>query len=202
MAKGFVGKKLGCTQLWSDEQYVMVTVVQVEPNVVIKQKTVETDGYKAIKIGYGEIKPEKVNRPLSGEYNKAAQPVHRYMMEFRDMEAEVGTKLDVTQFAAGEKVAVKGTSRGLGFQGVMKRHHFGGDYDTHGAMSHRRPGSIGNRLTPGHVNKGMRMGGHMGQDTVKVKNLHVVKVDAERGLLLLKGAIPGPRGAKVVVTDK
>ncbi len=203
MAKGLIGKKIGCTQLWKDDEYVMVTAILTVPNVVILQKTKEKDGYTAVKVGYQEAKPTKMSRPHSGEFAKRDLTPHRYMIEFRDMQAEVGTKLDVSLFSEGEHVDIVGTSRGMGFQGVMKRHNFAGGDDSHGAMEfHRRPGSIGCRLTPGHVIKGMRMPGHMGNVRVKARNLKVVKVDQERGVMLVKGTVPGPKGANVFIYGK
>ena len=203
MAKGLVGKKIGCTQLWEEDSCSMVTVTQVEPNVVLEQKTTATHGYNAVKIGFGDTKPSKVPRPVSGVFSKLGLPLHRYMMEFREVSADVGSKLGVDQFQPGDKVNVIGRSRGMGFQGVVKRHGFAGGDDSHGAMEfHRRPGSIGCRLTPGHTIKGMKMAGHMGSERVTVKGLKVVKIDAERGLLLLKGAIPGAKGGRVVVMGK
>jgi large subunit ribosomal protein L3 len=202
MAKGLIGKKIGCTQLWDADQYMMVTVIERVPNVIIEQKDTAKHGYAAIKVGYEPVTADRLTRPLSGIYAKSEVATHRYMMEFRDMSGDVGTSLEVTQFEAGEKVDVIGTSRGLGFAGVMKRHHFHGDWDSHGAMSHRRSGSIGCRLTPGHVIKGMRMPGRMGGDRVTQKGLKVVKIIEDKNLILVKGAVPGPKGAYVVVNGK
>jgi len=203
MAKGLVGKKIGCTQLWKGEEYAMVTAIKVVDSIVIEQKTADKHGYNSIKVGYEPIDASRVTRPVSGVYTKLNIPPHRKMLEFRDMDAQVGSKLDATQFVEGEKVEVVGTSRGMGFQGVMKRHGFAGGDDSHGAMQfHRRPGSIGCRTTPGHVIKGMRMPGHMGYDKVTVKNLKVIKVDTERGVILLKGAVPGPKGGTIIVRGK
>jgi large subunit ribosomal protein L3 len=203
--KGLVTKKIGCTNVWEGDRYVMVTVLQNYDNVILDNKTEKDNGYNAIKIGYQKPKSEKsyIKKPVKGYYEKRDLPVHMHMMEFRDMEGEPGKSLDVTQFETGEKVAVRSRSKGYGFAGVVKRHHFKGGEAAHGSMMHRRTGSLGCRLTPGHVLKGARkMPGHMGFENKMVKNLKVVKVDGDSGLILLAGPVPGPKGGLVVVTGK
>ncbi|MEZ4812647.1 MAG: 50S ribosomal protein L3 [Caldisericia bacterium] len=202
--KGLITKKIGCTSIWDGDKAVMVTVLQNHDNVVLDQKTEADNGYTAAKIGYQKPKSEKkfVKKPVRGYYEKRNLPVHLHMMEFRDLEAEVGSSLSVTQFEEGEKITVRGRSRGLGFAGVVKRHGFRGGEAAHGAMMHRRSGSLGCRLTPGHVIKGKKMAGRMGFDNITVKNLKIIRIDEEQGLLLVAGAIPGPKGGLVVVTGK
>ncbi|HOO97270.1 MAG TPA: 50S ribosomal protein L3 [Caldisericia bacterium] len=204
MAKGLITKKIGCTQIWEEDRCTMVTVLAVEDNVVLTQKTEKTDGYKAVKIGYRLPRnaSQYVAKPIRAQYEKRNLKVHKKMMEIRDMEAEVGSSLKPDLFEAGEKVSVIGISRGLGFAGAVKRYHFRGGEAAHGAMMHRRTGSIGCRLTPGHVIKGKHMPGHMGSERKTVKNLRVVSVDNDKGLILLAGPVPGSKGSDVVVMGK
>ena len=204
--KGILGTKMGMTQVFDENNRVVpVTVVKAGPNVVTKIRTPERDGYSAIQLAYGEISPRKVNKPLTGQYAAANVNPRRHLAELRiDDEAaaefEVGQELTAEIFADGSYVDVTGTSKGKGFAGTMKRHGFKGQGASHGAQAvHRRPGSIGGCATPGRVFKGTRMSGRMGNDRVTMQNLLVHKVDAENGVLLIKGAIPGRTGGLVMV---
>jgi large subunit ribosomal protein L3 len=200
MVNGLLGRKLGMTQIFNDAGVtVPVTVIEVEPNSVTQVRTAGIDGYDAIQLGYGEVK--RLNKPESGHLKKAGTRV-RHLREVKligDAPA-VGDKLDVTLFAEGEKVDVVGVSKGKGFAGVVKRHHFAGGPRTHGQSDrHRAPGSIGATSSPGRVFKGMRMAGHLGDSRATIQNLEVVRVDAERRILLVKGAIPGAKNGLVLV---
>jgi len=202
--KGLLGTKLGMTQLWDENNRVVpVTVIAAATNVVTQIRTPETDGYNAVQVGYGEIEGRKVNKPLAGQFTKAGTTPRRHLVEIRTADASsyaVGQELAVDTFAAGEEIDVTGTSKGKGFAGTMKRHGFAGVSASHGAhRNHRKPGSIGACATPGRVFKGVRMAGHMGTDTVTTQNLTVHAVDTEKGLILLKGAVPGPKGGLVVL---
>lgn len=204
--KGILGTKLGMTQVFDENNKVVpVTVVKAGPNVVTLIRTPERDGYSAVQLAYGEISPRKVNKPVAGQYAAAGVNPRRHLAELRVDEAaaaeyEVGQELTAEIFADGAYVDVTGTSKGKGFAGTMKRHGFAGQGAAHGAQAvHRRPGSIGGCATPGRVFKGTRMSGRMGNDRVTTQNLKVHKVDAENGVLLIKGAIPGRNGGLVVV---
>jgi large subunit ribosomal protein L3 len=202
--KGLLGTKLGMTQVWDENNIVVpVTVVAAGTNVVTQVRTPDTDGYNAIQVGFGEIEGRKVNGPAGGHFAKAGTTPRRHLVEIRTAAAAdytVGQELAVDMFAAGDAVDVTGTSKGKGFAGVMKRHGFHGVGASHGAhRNHRKPGSIGACATPGRVFKGVRMAGRMGQDTVTTQNLTVHAVDAEKGLILLKGAVPGPKGGLLVL---
>jgi large subunit ribosomal protein L3 len=202
--KGLLGTKLGMTQVWDENNLVVpVTVVAAGTNVVTQVRTPETDGYNAIQVGFGEIEGRKVNGPAGGHFAKAGTTPRRHLVEIRTAAAadySVGQELGVDTFAAGDVVDVTGTSKGKGYAGVMKRHGFSGVGASHGAhRNHRKPGSIGACATPGRVFKGVRMAGRMGSDTVTTQNLTVHAVDAERGLILLKGAVPGPKGGLLVL---
>ncbi|WP_109508416.1 50S ribosomal protein L3 [Nocardioides speluncae] len=202
--KGLLGKKLGMTQAWdADNRIVPLTVVEASTNVVTQVRQPETDGYNAIQVGYGEIEARKVNKPESGHFAKAGVTPRRHVVEIRTADAasySVGQELSPELFAAGEVIDVTGTSKGKGFAGTMKRHGFHGVGASHGAhKNHRKPGSIGACATPGRVFKGMRMSGRMGSDTVTTQNVTVHAVDVEKGLILLKGAVPGPKGSLVVL---
>jgi large subunit ribosomal protein L3 len=202
--KGLLGKKLGMTQVWDENnKLVPVTVVEAGSNVVTQIKNVETDGYVAIQVAYGAINPRKVNKPEAGHFAKAGVNPRRHIAEIRTADAatyEVGQELGVEVLEAGILVDVVGTSKGKGFAGHMKRHGFHGVGASHGAhRNHRKPGSIGASSTPGRVFKGTRMAGRMGTDRVTTLNLTLHAVDAERGLLLIKGAVPGPKGQLVFV---
>ena len=202
--KGLLGTKLGMTQLWDENNKIVpVTVVAAATNVVTQVRTPELDGYNAVQIGYGEIEGRKVTKPAAGHFAKAGTTPRRHMVEIRTASATdytVGQELAVDTFAPGEEIDVTGTSKGKGFAGVMKRHGFAGVSASHGAhRNHRKPGSIGACATPGRVFKGMRMAGRMGSDTVTTQNITVHAVDIEKGLILLKGAVPGPKGGLVVL---
>jgi len=204
--KGVLGTKLGMTQVWDDKNRVVpVTVIEVSPNVVTQIRTVDNDGYDAIQIAAGAIDPRKVTKPLKGHFDKAGVTPRRHLAEVRTTDASdytVGQELSVETFEAGAVVDVVGTSKGKGTAGVMKRHNFAGVSASHGAhRNHRKPGSIGASATPSRVFKGMRMAGRMGNERVTMMNLTVVKVDPERNLLLIKGAVPGPIGRVVFVRN-
>jgi large subunit ribosomal protein L3 len=202
--KGLLGTKLGMTQVWDDNnQVVPVTVIAATTNVVTQVRSPETDGYNAIQVGFGEIEARKVTKPEAGQFAKAGVTPRRHVVEIRTADAasySVGQELSPELFAAGEEIDVTGTSKGKGFAGTMKRHGFSGVGASHGAhRNHRKPGSIGACATPGRVFKGTRMSGRMGNDTVTAQNITVHAVDAEKGLILLKGAVPGPKGGLVVL---
>jgi large subunit ribosomal protein L3 len=203
-AKGLLGTKLGMTQLWDENNRIVpVTVIDARTNVVTQVRTPEVDGYNAVQVGFGEIEGRKVNKPQTGHFDKAGTTPRRHVVEIRTANAadySVGQEIGADTFAAGEEIDVTGTSKGKGFAGVMKRHGFAGVGASHGAhRNHRKPGSIGACATPGRVFKGVRMAGRMGRDTVTVQNLTVHAVDADKGLILIKGAIPGPKGSLVVL---
>ena len=202
--KGVLGTKLGMTQVWdADNRVVPVTVVQAGPCVVTQVRTPDTHGYNAIQVAFGAIDPRKVTKPQAGHFEKAGVTPRRYVAELRTDDASeytVGQEINADVFAAGQVVDVTGTSLGKGFAGVMKRHGFSGHRASHGAhRTHRTPGSIGACATPGRVFKGLKMAGRMGGDQITTQNLTVHAVDAEKGLILIKGAIPGPQGGLVVV---
>ncbi|WP_066517736.1 50S ribosomal protein L3 [Curtobacterium ammoniigenes] len=202
--KGLLGKKLGMTQVWDENnKLIPVTVIEVIPNVVTQIRTVEKDGYEAVQIAAGAIDPRKVNKPASGHFEAAGVTPRRTLTEVRTADAAdytLGQELAVDTFEAGQKIDVVGTSKGKGFAGVMKRHNFQGVSASHGAhRNHRKPGSIGASSTPSRVFKGMRMAGRMGGERVTVLNLTVHAVDADKNLLLVKGAVPGARGRTVFV---
>ena len=204
--KGLLGKKLGMTQVWdANNKLVPVTVVEITPNAVTQLRTQEVDGYTAVQIAYGQIDPRKVTKPLTGHFDKAGVTPRRHLTELRTddtSEYTLGQELTVDLFEAGKKVDVMGTSKGKGFAGVMKRHNFKGVSSSHGShRNHRKPGSIGASSTPSRVFKGMRMAGRMGGDRVTVLNLTVHSVDLEKGLVLIKGAVPGARGRIVFVRN-
>ncbi|MBU2695991.1 MULTISPECIES: 50S ribosomal protein L3 [Nocardioidaceae] len=202
--KGLLGTKLGMTQLWDENNRVIpVTVVAAGTNVVTQVRQPEPDGYNAIQIGFGEIEGRKVNKPQAGHFAKAGTTPRRHVVEIRTADASeytVGQELPVDTFEAGQAIDVTGTSKGKGFAGVMKRHGFAGVSASHGAhRNHRKPGSIGACATPGRVFKGLRMAGRMGTDTVTTQNVTVHAVDVEKGIVLIKGAVPGPKGGLVVL---
>ena len=205
LVTGIIGKKVGMTQLFGPDGTVRpVTVIKAGPCVVVQAKSVEKDGYQSVQLGYVEEKPAKVTKPLAGHYKKAGVPPTRVRRELalaKGAEApKAGEQVLVTSvFKDGERVDVIGTSRGHGFQGVVKRHHFAGGAATHGSMFHRAPGSIGASSYPSRVMKGTRMGGHMGHARITVRNLVVVEADKENNLLLVRGAVPGPRGGYVLI---
>jgi large subunit ribosomal protein L3 len=202
--RGLLGRKVGMTQTWDENNRVVpVTVIEAGSNVVTQVRSPETDGYAAVQLGYGAIDARKVVKPLRGHFDKAGVTPRRHLVEIRTADATeytLGQELSPELFSAGESVDVTGTSKGKGFAGVMKRHGFAGLRASHGVhRKHRSPGSIGGCATPGRVFKGVRMAGRMGADTVTVQNLSVHAVDAEKGLILVKGAVPGPRGSVVVI---
>jgi len=202
--KGVLGTKLGMTQVWdANNAVVPVTVVQAGPCVVTAVRTPARDGYSAVQIAFGAIDPRKVAKPVAGQYAKAEVTPRRHIVEIRTEDAEayeLGQELGSDTFEAGQVVDVIGTTKGKGFAGVMKRHGFSGLRASHGVQrKHRSPGSIGGCAFPGHVFKGMKMAGRMGNVRQTTLNLEVQAVDAERGLLLIKGAVPGPKGGLVLV---
>jgi large subunit ribosomal protein L3 len=203
---GLLGTKLGMTQVWdANGKLVPVTVIQITPNVVTQIRTPEKDGYAAIQIAAGAIDPRKVNKPSAGHFDKAGVTPRRHLTEVRTADAanyELGQEITVEAFAAGAKVDVVGTSKGKGFAGVMKRHNFKGVSASHGShRNHRKPGSIGASSTPSRVFKGMRMAGRMGGERTTIMNLTVQGIDAEKGLLLVSGAVPGAAGRTVFVRN-
>jgi len=203
--QGVLGSKLGMTQVWDEAgRLVPVTVVQAGPCVVTQVRTSDSDGYDAVQIAYGAIDPRKVNQPAAGHFAKAGVTPRRHLVELRTADAgqyALGQEITVETFAAGQQVDVVGTTKGKGTAGVMKRHGFHGVGASHGAhRNHRKPGSIGGASTPGRVFKGMKMAGRMGHVRQTTQNLTVHAVDVERGLLLIKGAVPGPKGGIVLVT--
>ena len=203
MINAIYDKKVGMTQVWTeDDRVVAVTVIQAEPNKVCQVKTTETDGYEAVQLGFGAIKAKKVNKPMAGHFAKQGVEPTRYLREVRvenASEYKPGDEQTVAAFADVKKVDVTGVSKGKGFQGVIRRHGFGGGPGGHGSHFHRAPGSIGMCATPSRVLKGMRMAGHMGCDTVTVKNLDIVRIDEDQNLILVKGAVPGGKNALVRV---
>ena len=203
MINAIYGKKVGMTQEWTEDDRVdAVTAIQAEPNQVFQVKTTETDGYEAVQLGFGAIKAKKVNKPMAGHFAKQGVEPTRYLREVRVENAskyKPGDEQTVAAFADVKKVDVTGVSKGKGFQGVIRRHGFGGGPGGHGSHFHRAPGSIGMCATPSRVLKGMRMAGHMGCDTVTVKNLDIVRIDEDQNLILVKGAVPGGKNALVRV---
>jgi large subunit ribosomal protein L3 len=205
MSPGILGKKIGMTQLFRpDGQVVPVTLLKAGPCFVVQRKTPATDGYDAVQLGLNEfVKPKRINKPATGHLKKAGAEGARFLREFRlsggDGDMKAGDKVLVSDFKINEKVDVIGISKGRGFAGVVKRHHFRGGDATHGSMHHRAPGSIGASSFPSRVVPGMRMAGHMGDDQVTVRNLEIVEVDTEDNVLAVKGAVPGPNGGYVVV---
>jgi large subunit ribosomal protein L3 len=206
MAIGLVGRKVGMTRVFTDTgETVPVTVVEVLPNRVTQVKSLEKDGYRAVQVTYGMRRPQLYSRAVTGHYASAAVAPGRSLVEFRLKDGEkselaAGAEIKADLFKAGEPVDVTGTTIGKGFAGTMKRHNFAGGYASHGnSVSHRAPGSIGQRQTPGRVFKGRRMSGHMGVVRRTTENLRVVQVDLERNLLLIRGAVPGAEGGEVIV---
>jgi large subunit ribosomal protein L3 len=201
--KGILGAKLGMTQVWDNNRVVPVTVVQAGPCVVTQVRTPDKDGYSAVQLAYGAIDPRKVNKPKAGHYAKADVAPRRHIVELRTTDAseyELGAEVTVEAFEAGAPIDVTGRTKGKGFAGVMKRHGFHGLRASHGVeRKHRSPGSIGACATPGRVFKGVRMAGRMGGVRYTVQNLTIQAVDPENNLILVKGAVPGPKGALVLV---
>ena len=202
--KGILGKKLGMTQIFTEEGIVVpVTVVEAGPNVVTQVKTVEKDGYNAIQVGFEDAKEKSLNKPQKGHL-AAANVLKKHLKEFRVDAVEeftVGQEIKADLFAAGEKIDVTGPSKGKGFQGPIKRHGQSRGPESHGSRYHRRPGSMGACSFPGRVFKNKKLAGHMGSVKVTVQNLEVVRVDADKNLILVKGAIPGPKGSMVTIKE-
>jgi large subunit ribosomal protein L3 len=208
MVNGIIGKKLGMTQIFApDGTMTPVTVIKAGPCVVVQRKTVSTDGYEAVQLGLVEERaPKRINKPMKGHFEKAGIPPTRILREFRlddgAAEINVGDKVLVDQFSENDVVDVVGTSKGRGFAGFVKRHGFGGGRASHGSMFHRAPGSIGASAFPSRVIKGTRMAGHMGVERNTIKNLRIMKVNKEENILLVKGSVPGPNGAYVLIRKK
>jgi len=202
--QGIIGRKVGMTQVYAtDGRAIPVTVIQAGPCVVVQRKTKQKDGYEAVQVGLvEERKVKKVTKAMAGHYKKADVPPCRVLREFHvegKDEAKVGDKISVDQFAPGDTIVVVGTSKGKGFQGVVKRHHFRGGAATHGSMFHRAPGSIGASAFPSRVIPGMRAAGHMGSERITQKGLEVVRVDADNNILVVKGSVPGGGGGYLVI---
>ena len=203
MINAIFGKKIGMTQIFDEnDKIVPVTVIQAEPNTVCQVKTAATDGYEAVQLGFGDIKEQKVNKPMGGHFAKQGVAPRRYLREVRvenGAEHQLGEQQTVAAFADVKKVDVTGISKGKGFAGVIRRYGFAGGPGGHGAHFHRAPGSVGQCATPSRVFKGVRMPGHMGCDRVTVKNLEVVRIDEDMNLILVKGAVPGGKNGIVRV---
>ena len=197
--KTLIGKKVGMTQIFDEKgRVVPVTVIEAGPCVIAQVKSVETDGYNAIQLGFGDVKESKLNKPEKGHFAKANIAPKKHLREFRVDSVDgitVGTELTVSEFAEGDKLDIQGTSKGKGFQGVIKRHGQHRGPMGHGSMYHRRQGSMGPTSTPGRVFKGKKLPGHMGRVTVTIQNLDVIKVDNDKNVVLVKGSVPGPKGA-------
>lgn len=199
MSKTLIGKKVGMTQIFDEQGKVIpVTAIEAGPCTVVQVKTVETDGYNAIQLGFGDVKEHKVIKPVKGHYTKVNLTPKKHLREFRvdnTAEVKVGDELKADTFAVGDKLDIQGTSKGKGFQGVIKRHGQHRGPMGHGSMYHRRPGSMGSTTTPGRVFKGKKLPGHMGHVTVTIQNLEVVRVDLDKNVVLVKGSVPGANGA-------
>ena len=207
MARGVVGRKLGMTRIFGDDGVsVPVTIIHVEPNRVTQMKTVDVDGYRALQVTTGTRKSSRLNKPLAGHYAKVGVVAGRGLWEIpldaqQQGEYQVGSEIKVDLFQVGQMVDVQGISKGKGYAGTIKRHNFNSQDNTHGnSISHRAPGSIGQCQTPGRVFKGKKMAGHMGNVRVTQQNLEIVKVDSQRNLLMVRGAVPGSRGGDVIVS--
>ena len=203
MINTILGRKIGMTQVWNEnDEVVPVTVIQAGPCAISQVKTKASDGYCAVQIGFGDIKDKKVNKPMRGHFDKAGVKPTRYLREVRIPEGEehtCGELVTVASFADVEKVDVIGRSKGKGFQGTIRRHNFNAGRKTHGSHNYRQHGSIGQCSTPSRVHKGLRMPGQMGNERVTVRNLKVVRVDAEQNLILVRGAVPGAKNGLVLV---
>ncbi|MEV4514642.1 50S ribosomal protein L3 [Dactylosporangium sp. NPDC049525] len=201
--KGILGEKLGMTQIWDNGKVVPVTVVQAGPCVVTQVRTADNDGYSAVQLAWGQIDPRKVNKPRSGHFAKADVAPRRHIVELRTTDAgeySLGQEITAETFTAGQRIDVTGRTKGKGYAGVMKRHGFHGLRASHGVeRKHRSPGSIGACATPGRVFKGVKMAGRMGGVRFTVQNLTVQSVELEQGLILIRGAVPGPKGSLVLV---
>ncbi len=205
MKKGIIAKKIGMTQIFAENGVLIpVTVLEAGPCVVTQKKTIENDGYEAIQVGFGEIKESKVNKPSKGHFDKAGVSATKLLKEFKFenvSEYELGALIKADIFAAGDKIDVSGVSKGKGFQGAIKRHNQHRGPMAHGSKYHRGVGSLSSATTPGKVKKGKKMPGHMGAENVTIQNLEVVRVDAEKNLLLVKGAVPGNKGSILVIKE-
>ena len=196
--KAIIGKKVGMTQIFDEKGYVIpVTVIEAGPCLVAQVKSEETDGYNAVQLGFGEVKDKHINKPEKGHFEKSKLSAKKHLREFRadSIDVKVGDEVKADVFEAGDKIDVQGTSKGKGFQGVIKRHGQHRGPMGHGSMYHRRPGSMGSTSTPGRVFKGKKLPGHMGVQTVTIQNLDVVRVDMDKNVILVKGSVPGPKGA-------
>lgn len=203
MVNGILGKKVGMTRIFTpDGRWLPVTLIQAGPCTVVQRKSVDKDGYTAVQVGYGERKESRCTKPLKGHFAKAGVTPKRVLVEFAvapESELKAGDEITAALFSAGDQIDVTGTSKGKGFAGVIKRHHYSGGPGTHGSNFHRRPGSIGQSAYPSEVYKGKGLPGHMGCETITVQNLQVVEVDAEKNVLVVLGAVPGANGGLVVV---
>ncbi len=196
--KAIIGKKIGMTQIFDEKGMVIpVTIIQAGPCAVTQVKSTETDGYNAIQLGFGEVKEKHMNKPAKGHFAKAGIANQKHLREFRvaSIDVKVGDELKVDVFTAGEKIDIQGTTKGKGFQGVIKRHGQSRGPMGHGSMYHRRPGSMGPTSTPGRVFKGKKLPGHMGVQTVTIQNLDVVRIDLDKNVILVKGSVPGAKGS-------
>ena len=205
--KAIIGKKVGMTQIFDEKGYVIpVTVIEAGPCTVAQVKSTENDGYNAVQLGFGEVKEKHINKPEKGHFAKSKLSAKKHLREFRvdTADVKVGDEIKADVFAAGDKIDVQGITKGKGFQGVIKRHGQSRGPMGHGSMYHRRPGSMGSTSTPGRVFKGKKLPGHMEVETVTIQNLDVVKVDTDKNVLLVKGSVPGPKGAilKIKATVK
>ena len=204
MKKAILGKKLGMTQIFDEQGKVIpVTAIEAGPCIVVQVKTKDADGYEAVKLGFGEVKESKLIKPKMGEFKKANVTPKKHLREFRleEITYNVGDEIKADIFAQGETVDITGTSKGKGFQGVIKRHGQSRGPMGHGSMYHRRPGSMGSTSTPGRVFKGKKLPGHMGMETVTIQNLEVVRVDLDKNVILVKGSVPGNKGAILKIRD-
>ena len=205
MKKAIIAKKVGMTQVFTEKgTLIPVTVLEAGPCVVIQKKTMENDGYEAIQVGYTDAKPKHVTKPMKGHFDKAGVTAKKYLKEFKldDISAyEIGAEIKADVFTAGDKVDVSGVSKGKGFQSTIKRYNAQRGPMGHGSKSHRVVGSMSSGTTPGRVKKNKKMPGHMGSVNVTVQNIEVVRADAEKNMLLVKGAVPGPKGAVLVIKD-
>lgn len=206
MKKAIIGKKIGMTQIFDEKGLVIpVSVIEAGPITVIQKKTVETDGYNAIKVGYEKVQEKKLSKPELGQFTKTKLAPMKHLKEFRleDISGyEVGQEIKAEDmFQSGDKIDVSGISKGKGFQGTIRRFGQKGGPKTHGSMYHRRPGSMGSNTSPARVFKGKKLPGHMGMDNTTIQNLEVVRVDADRNLILIKGAVPGPKGGLLVIKN-
>lgn len=206
MNKFILGKKIGMTQVFNENGLSLpVTVIQAGPCPVVQKKSMDNDGYTSLKVGFGDVSEKRLSKPEKGVFSKVKVPVKKYLREFRIEEIdkyEIGQEIKVSDmFQDGDRIDVSGISKGKGFQGTIKRYGQSGGKETHGSMYHRRVGSMGSNTSPARVFKGKKLPGHMGVDKITVQNLTVVKVDAEKNLLLVKGAVPGPKGGLLVIKE-